>query len=416
MRGLKEKVYRILSDTKAVYNFICERRIKRGSERIRVGFLCQYIPAWNKTQPVYEAMKEDERFQVFLICVPSGISDQKLVNPDSEENDTYDYFQSHGYEAVNALIGRNKWLDLEQMKLDYVFCSRPYNSYMPRPYISSKVSRYSKICCLVYGMSMTKPIQEMVLNRDFFRNVYYYFAECDYARQVNRRHHKCLNKLGFQKTVYLGMPALAQILEAKKEHSPAWDFSQNEFKAMWTPRWTSAPDLGGTNFFLYKDVLLGYAEEHRDMDFLFRPHPLMFDNFIRTGEMAEEEIKAYKDRVEGLPNVSFDREQEYGAAFWRSSVLISDISSILPEYFVTGKPLIYCASNMVLEPTDMTVRMLEGCYVVYNSQELFSCLWELKNGRDALAEKRREIAKELFGDMENASRRIVEALVKDRQG
>lgn len=407
-------VYQKLADMKAVYNFIRERQKKRNSGKKRVAFLCQYIPAWNKTQPVYEIMKKDPRFEVFLICVPSGIRDQELTDPDTEENDTYDYFIQHGFDAINALTGKNQWLDLEKLDLDYVFYSRPYNSYMPKPYISTRVSRYAKICCLIYAMSMTKPVLEVVLNKEFFRNVYYYFAECAYAGKVNQEQLRLTHKLGLQKTLYYGMPALAQILDAEGEENSAWEFSKNDFKVMWTPRWTTDLKLGGTNFFKYKEALLTYAGEHGDMDFLFRPHPLMFDNFIRTGEMAEEEVRMYQTRVEKLPNVSFDREQEYGATFWKSDVLISDVSGILPEYFVTGKPLIYCASNMILEPTDMSIRMFEGCYVVETQEELFSCLEELKNGRDVLREKRQEIIKELFGDSKEAASRIVEELAKGR--
>ena len=407
--------YNILADMKAMGNFVRERRIKRTSGNVRIGFLCQYIPAWNKTQPVYELMREDPRFEVFLICVPSGIRDQELEDPDTEGNDTYEYFIQHGYEAVNARVGRNEWLDLEKLELNYIFYSRPYNSYMPRPYAGSRVSRYSKICCLIYAMSMTKPVLKVVLNRDFFRNVYCYFAECEYAQRKNRSQLPLAHKLGLQKSVYYGMPALAQILEAKEEYSAAWEFSKHDFRVMWTPRWTTDSKLGGTNFFLYKDSLLEYAEEHKDMDFLLRPHPLMFDNFLRTGEMTEREAESYGKRVERLPNVSLDREKEYGAAFWKSDVLLSDISGILPEYFVTGKPIIYCSSNMVLEPTDMSRRMFEGCYVAETPEEAFAYLDELKRGKDRLFEKRQEIIKELFGDCRKAAEKIVEELAKGNQ-
>ncbi len=412
MSDIGTKIIYRLADMKAIYNFIQEKRIKRNAKKRRVGFLCQYIPAWNKTKLVYDSMKEDERFEVFLICIPSGIENQELLDPDLARNDTYEYFIQHGYQAINALIGKNEWLDLCNMRLDYIFYPRPYNSYMPRPYTSNRVSRYSKICCLMYGMIMTKQDIEIMLVRDFFRNVYCYFAENEYSQKINQGKLWFTHKLGLQKTVYFGMPALAQILEARMESNKAWDFSKNSFRVMWTPRWTTDPGLGGTNFFHYKDVLLKYAREHEDIDFLLRPHPMMFENFVRTGEMTEEEVRKYKNDVGDMANVSFDSEPEYGATFWETSVLISDFSGIQPEYFVTGKPLIHCASNMKLELTELTKRMYEGCYVVETSEELFSCLEELKCGRDILYEKRQEIIKELFGNAAKASSRIVEELAK----
>ena len=183
---------------------------------------------------------------------------------------------------------------------------------------------------------------------------------------------------------------------------------------MWAPRWTSDPRLGGTNYFVYKDLLLDYAEEHKDIDFLLRPHPLMFDHFIQTKEMTPKKVADYRARVEGMSNVSFDREPEYGATFWKTDVLIGDMSGILPEYLMTGKPLIYCASNMELELSDMADRMFEGCYVARTPEELFSFLGELKKGKDVLFEKRREIIWELFGDVKEAGNRIVEELAQKK--
>lgn len=406
----------ILEDMKSRRNIIAERKLERTSKKIRAGFLCQYIPAWNKTSPVYEVMKKDSRFEVFLICVPDGIANHRLPDENDMTNDTYAYFTEHGYDAVNALIGKNQWLDLKGMNLDCIFYPRPYNNYLPKQYASGVVSRYTKICCLMYAMTMTKEVMKVTISKHFFRDVSYYFAECEDALAVNVKHFYRMHKKGLQRSVYCGMPALARILEGGEEHNTAWDFSKNAFRVMWTPRWTTDPALGGTNFFYYKDEILTYAKEHADIDFLFRPHPLMFDNFINTGVMTKDAVWEYKNAVAALPNAAFDTEKEYGATFLNSSVLISDISGIMPEYFVTGKPLIYCASNMKLHPTAMTEKMLTGCYVVYTAEELWECLEQLKNGNDRLADTRKAVAEELFkASFHGSAERIVEELAHIRE-
>jgi len=81
MSDIRTKIIYRLADMKAIYNFIQEKRIKRNAKKRRVGFLCQYIPAWNKTKLVYDSMKEDERFEVFLICIPSGNHDTARLAP-----------------------------------------------------------------------------------------------------------------------------------------------------------------------------------------------------------------------------------------------------------------------------------------------------------------------------------------------
>lgn len=403
--------------TSAIPAFLAERKIKRGAGLIKVGFMCQYIPAWNKVEPVYRMMKDDPRFEPYLICVPDRFKNCQLQDPGNMENEIYNYFIDHGYsDAINALIGENQFLDLRTMNLSYVFYLRPYNALMPACYGTSVVGSYSRVCLIIYGMTMTTGILETTLNLDFMRNVYCYFAETPFVRQQNIANTKLLHRLKLNRTVFLGMPVLEAIQKQCHAESPAWEFSQNDFRVIWTPRWTTALEDGGSNFFTYYQKLLEYAREHPDVDILLRPHPLTFSHFLETGEMTRQQQDQYKADCKALKNVSIDVLPEYDATFWGSSVLVSDISGIMPEYFSTGKPLIFCATNMVLTPAEHTVRLLEGCYVVNNEQELFSCLDQLKRGIDPLAEKRQEIIKELFGDLQDsASRRIVEYLDGDYQ-
>lgn len=39
---------------------------------------------------------------------------------------------------LSMLDGQGEWLDLKQLNPDYVFHSRPYNNFMPKPYTSKQ--------------------------------------------------------------------------------------------------------------------------------------------------------------------------------------------------------------------------------------------------------------------------------------
>ncbi len=360
-------------------------------------------------------MWEDSRFKPYIICVPDRFQNGQLQDPGNMDNECYDYFMDRGYhEAINALVGENEFLDLRAMNLSYVFYLRPYNALMPPCYHSNVVASYSRVCLVIYGMSMTTGILRTTLNLDFMRGVYCYFAETPFVKEQNIANTGLLHKLKLSKTEFLGLPVLETIRKSRNTESPAWEFSQNEFRVIWTPRWTTALEDGGSNFFTYYEKLLEYAQAHPDVDLLFRPHPLTFSHFLETGEMTQQQLDDYRAKCRAIANVSIDTQREYDATFWGSSVLVSDISGIMPEYFSTGKPLIFCASNMVLTPAEHTVRMLEGCYVVNNEQELFACLEQLRQGIDPLADKRQEIIRELFGAPdESPSREITEYLAED---
>lgn len=393
---MKEKLQFALSDFKAAMKLILQNSKKRKPGPIRVGFIGQYIPAWNKVEGLYREMLADSRFEPIVVCVPSGISEHKLNNPDDLENDTYEYYKNNGYNAVNTLIGKNEWLDLETLELDYVFYQRPYNYHLPEQYSSSVVSKYSKICVVLYAAIMVEEDVDICLKRDFFRNVYYYFADSHYAAKANCKNFKLPHLLGIQKSLYCGNPSSQYILSERDTKTDAWDSIGGEFKIMWTPRWTTDLKLGGTNFFEYKDFFLYFAKENPNVSVMLRPHPLAFENFVKSGDMTQQEVDSYKERCNILPNVEIDMRKDYVTTMWKSDVLVGDISGILPEYFIMNKPLVFCASNMILKPTEFTKRMFEGCYIVNNKQELEKCLTSLMNGIDPLKEKRNEIINELF--------------------
>ena len=399
-------------DVGAIPKFLAERCIQRSDGPVRVGFLCQYLPAWTKIEPIYQQMRQDPRFEPVLIALPDDMLYGVRENPDDLTNPVYAYLLEKGYSgAINALVGKDTYLDLKTLKLEYLFYPRPYDGRIPGEYAAGKVSRYTKVCLIMYGMAFNREITKTTLNRGFMRYCWCYFAEDVFTRRTNVRRGWLCHSLGLQKSVCLGLPVLEALAEHKDEESPAWAFSQNAFRVLWTPRWTTDKAEGGSNFFTYYQRIVDYARENKDMDFLLRPHPLAFSNFISTGEMTPQQVEDYQARVAAVPNTSLDKTGQYEATLWNSSVMVSDISAIMPEFFITGKPLIFCASNMELTLTEFGKRLIEGCYSVYNEQELFSTLEMLKAGKDPKKELRQQILQEAFGGIiTGATDRIVESL------
>lgn len=405
---------KVISDIKACAKLFLQQNKKRKAGPIRVGFMCQYVPAWNKIEAVYSAMLEDADFEPIIICIPPNINNSCLDEPESLSNETYDYYIENGYSAVNALIGKEEWLDLKTLELDFVFYLRPYDWHMPMPYTSGKVSKYSKVCIVLYGITIVNEDMDIVMVEGFFRNTFCYFAEFNDNAIYNKKRFPLAHFLRLQKSVTCGIPAFSSILEAKGSKSEIWDFYNSNFKILWTPRWTTKPELGGSNFFNYKDWILDYAQAHKDTSIVLRPHPLAFDNFIKSGEMTKEEADNYKKRCKDIRNTYLDTSKTYMGTMWQSDVMIGDYSGILPEYFLIGKPLIFCKSNFTLHPTPFFKKMLQGCYVVENKEELEECIENLRQGVDRLKETRKKLVAELFGDnIETAPVNILSFMKKE---
>lgn len=395
------------------------RRIRQRDNRIhnegviKVVFLCQYIPAWSKNKQLYETLKSDRRFETCLLCVPNRISANQLREPDDQSNDTYEYFCGQGYsDAVNALIGKNEWLDLKSWHPDYVICNR-YDRPMPIPYTSGELSKYMKICFITYSGVALLERDEVAFDKHFMANTFCFFAESEGKEREYYRCNKILGALKLCRAVRCGSPAVENMVKAKNDKGHAWDFSENGFRAIYAPRWTQDPTWGGSSFLEYGNSLIHFADEHSDLDLLIRPHPLMFDHFVDTAVMTEKEVADFAQQCDFRKNVKLDTEKEYHSTFWNSSALICDFSSIIVEYYVTEKPIIYLTFDEKIGYTEQMLAMLSGCYIVHSKAELEQTIEQLLAGRDPLAQRRSEVCRKYLAVDNNAttSEKMKQALI-----
>jgi len=255
---------------------------------------------------------------------------------------------------------------------------------------------------------------DICLDKNFYRYVYLFFAENPYIGKASSKRFKISHNFRLRKTLSLGYPSLdtmASLKDTAKGNNNFID-EDDKLKIVWTPRWTVDPDIGGSNFFKYKDKFVDFAKKNQNSYVLLRPHPLAFENFLNTGLMTSQELDAYKDSYKQSINASIDEEKDYLSTFWKSDVLVSDISSILVEYFMTGKPIIYCVGSSGFNK--FTSQMAQGFYWANNWEDIEGILKELSQGNDPLKKKREELKQQLFGDdFGAASSKIVGAIIED---
>ena len=390
-----------------INNLRCSKNYKNKHGKIKVLFLCQMGELWNKMASVYLEMKASELFETYLLCIPSNCTDYDTSKP----NETYIWFRESGfYEAIDALSENGKFLDLRELDLDYVFYQRPYDNYLPKCYRSYNICKYARICMINYGIILAHDFIPIVMKRKFFQNVYFFFGETEYLADFNMKRFSLCHKYHLKKSVFIGVPALESMIASK---NIANNFDSDIFKVIWTPRWTTDLKIGGSNFLRYYLKMLSFFKKHIDMNLLIRPHPLMIDNFIKNHHMTENEVNSFYLKVKSADNICLDNKKDYINTFWESDVLVTDFSSIIAEYFITGKPIVYCSNDADLKYTEDMLKMLECCYVVDNEEDMFKCILEIRNGNDYLKEKRKTTSDEIFGKIEQSSKRIVDALVED---
>lgn len=384
------------------------------NKAINLVFVCHRPAVWDALKSIFESCLSDENFNLFIIAIPKknplpklGYSHEIYETEGAEE-----FFKDFPCKVINGYNYKTKeWFDLKSLNPDYIFFQQPYNCCLPNQYNSEKVSKYSKILYISYAANILgNGILEDCSPIDFFKNISMIFTADKYYDKLIRTY---LHTIKANPKVYLtGYPKYDDLEKYKNIDSNNWNLSRKDDvkRIVWTPRWCT--NEGNCNFFEYKDKLLDYAEKNLDIDFIFRPHPQLFSELNTTGELPEKEANEYKDRYEKLPNAKIDKQKEYLSTFYSSDFMITDISSVIADYFLTGKPIIYCHKKDYFN--EFSRKLSEGFYWVHSWQELKNTIEMLKNGNDPLKEKRQEIIKnEFYIPNEKVGFTIKELIKKD---
>lgn len=382
-------------------------------EKINVVFVCWRPAVWGSLKTVYEAMKDDDKFNVKIVTIPN-----KKQLPKKGLN--HEIYESEGAENFwtdkNVIQGYNyetkEWFDLRLLKADYICFQQPYNVCRTVAEKSWAVRKYAKIFYVHYASNFIgSGILKDSNPPDFINDVALYFNQSKSDYDLINTYLKNLGN-SFTKTFLTGFPRYDNLNCLKYVESDIWNFpkSDKKFRIVWTPRWCT--NEGNCNFFEYKDLLLSYCKINKDIDFVFRPHPQAFLNWSSTGELPDSKAKEYRLEYQRTENAKVDESCEYLSTFYSSDCLITDISSIVAEYFLTGKPIIYCHKKDCFN--DFSKKLSEGFYWVNNWNELKKTLEMLKKGEDPLKEIRlRLIKNEFFIPPEGAGHMIKEIIKSD---
>ena len=389
---------------------------KRFNERINVVFVCWRPAVWRSLKTVYEQMKLDPSFSVKILVIPN-----KKELPNVGWN--HEVYETEGGEEFwkgdDVIYGFNytnqEWFDLKSLNPDYVFFQKTYNSQKPDLYKSQNVSKYAKICYIAYyaffNSNTNNYINEGCTPEDFMRNVSFYFSQnsADYSfidSKMKRIGNPIVN------IVTTGFPRYDDIYN--KATNLRLEKNKN-IKLMWTPRW--ALDEGNCHFFDYKDKFLSLCKNNSNIDLILRPHPQAFSNYIAQGVMTESELQQFKEQVEAITNIRIDYSPNYIDTFNEVDCLVTDTSSMVAEFFLTGKPIIYCYKKNAINNFSKTFGYTSSFYFVENWNELIDTINLLKCGNDSLKEKRQSFLRsDFYLPKEGAGRKVVETIKNDFQG
>ena len=131
--------------------------------------------------------------------------------------------------------------------------------------------------------------------------------------------------------------------------------------------------LALSNFIKYSDFFLEIFEKHTKIEFIFRPHPMLFTALIKKNIWSKDKVEKYLQQIERLKNVRYSHSGDYFQDFADSDALINDCGSYLVEYFYTGKPQCYMLkkkADIKQKFSELGKQCLQNCYLAYTKEDI----------------------------------------------
>lgn len=364
--------------------------IKRNMTRdkVKVGFIVQMPEIWDKEAPVFEALLRDDRFDACLIVVPHyDYSKDKLCS----YGDELEYFRNK-YPDLLLITLKDLKDNVIDDSYDYVFYQRCWELYLPVQLRCRNVIKHAMTCYTPYGFHCG-PESHSYYCIDFFRYLSkFYCCSKDQAEEVKQ--------IGYIDSSYLGYPGFTALDYSKKR--------SGNTNILWTPRWIN-DQYGGSTFYKYKDKILDLLDISDSISLKLRPHPLTFENAVKEKRMTEEEVKEYIEKIRSA-GASFDINKIVGETFSDTDILITDFSSVVVFYYVSGRPIIYC-SDTNIPMTGLFRQLIDSVYIAKSWEDVYRITKDLVNGIDPLYEKRQEVIRKMDVSKDSVSK-IVEDLYK----
>ena len=165
------------------------------------------------------------------------------------------------------------------------------------------------------------------------------------------------------------------------------------------PHFTIKPGyVSQSNFLWMADLMLSVAKKYSDkIQFVFKPHPLLFSELCKHAEWGEEKTKQYYDEWQSGENTQLE-SGTFIDLFMTSDAMIHDSGSFCVEYHYSGNPTMYIAKDFekqVAEKGEFGQLAMRQHYVGKDENDIIRFIEEVVlRGDDPMKEPRRRFVEQ----------------------
>lgn len=294
----------------------------------RAVFFAELGEKWDSMESVYTFMRDDPRFDPVVVRTPVWRSANR--NGKQKLEIIYkDFLTPMGIPA----LGYDQY-DIEADCPELAFISQPYEAATLEQFWPETIAKYARLVYLPYYLqdvveeTTLRALTQLPVYRCAWKTV------CPTEKQLKYYRCHAVNQGG--NALLTGLPKTDSLVTMSCQETP-WPDGWQCLKGKTVFLWNSWYDAGVSSLRFFHE-LLGWFMSHKDCGLIWRPHPMT--DAITKLHYPDQYLSYQKNllQAKALDNVVVDRETSCAAAFSVSNALISDYSSLLPQYLLIDKP------------------------------------------------------------------------------
>lgn len=393
-----------LQQQKKISSIVSRLKSRDKDQKIRVAFFVVFDGVF-PGETVFQNMIGSSVFDPIIVVIPDVSRGNENMHLQMEK--TYEYLKDkYGSKVFCAYhADTENFLDYSN-RVDIVCSANPYDSMTHHNYRVRTLLDKGVISFYInYGYPTVRYARE-VFARQFCSLQWKYFIEATDLIPEYEQHEIIHGK----NTVAIGYPKMDALATCNV------DVKRERKRIIIAPHHTVRA-VGGlqlSNFLRYAEFFLELPKRYPEVDFVFRPHPLLFITLAKDDMWGEARVSEYLEAINGIPNMEYQSGGDYLETFMNSDGIIHDCSSFMPEWLFTEKKGCYLLrSEDEIEKQFMPfgVKLMRLYHKAFNEDDVITYIDHVIQGNDEDKEGRVQTVRDLLKmNYPNVSTKIVKYL------
>lgn len=337
------------------------RDIKRsGKTKLRFATYVIYDSTYGMDGTFKLMMEDKNHWDAKVVIIPDTLRGETHAKTTYEKTKKY-FIEKYGKEYVIDGYDpeKDEYYDLLDM-FDIVYYANPYDCMVHEYHSIQYASTKNVLPVYVsYGYDVGQYTTLGRLYATELNIVWKYFADTRYSLKDYKKY--LVNKgknvilVGYSK-----MDGLDKLEDKKNKKKKILITSHHTVDTEIIPL---------SNFLEYSDFILELPKMYPDIDFVFRPHPLLFTNLINNKKWTEKQVEEYLKQLKEL-GIEYSYEGDYLHLYTECDAIINDCGSFTVEWLYTGKQGCFVYNKNLSE--DKLTRLMNkaiSCYDIARSKE-----------------------------------------------